>query len=159
MCDDLLRRVLVAVVALFALFATRDATASEQCVQEIASGLHEPMASITSEPSDGLRIEGEIAPISLSEGASAIAPRTIHGIGDAVIQAGRACERAAAGIAGWVGPDDEREKRPNDITLDGCLAGSRDDKLPSAARTTFGAAPPLATPGGVIRVLERPPRA
>jgi hypothetical protein len=154
-----MRRCLMAIAALVALVATESAFAADQCVLEVASGLREaPPMSLDPDRPDAIVIEGELVPISLAIGASAVAPRTIHAISDATIEAERACEGASAGAQSGVSQDDQRDRTDPPLALDARLGHGEIAVLPADARLVASSRPTDAPARGVARPIERPPR-
>ena len=96
--------------------------------------------------------------ISLAIGASAVAPRPIHAISDATIEAERACEGASAGAQSGVSQDDQRDRTDPPLALDACLGHGEIAVLPADARLVASSRPTDAPARGVARPIERPPR-
>jgi hypothetical protein len=166
-----MRRCLMAIAAVVAFFATQHAFAADQCVAELASlpdaaslgvalggDAPEVLSGEAAVPDDALLIEGDKVPISLPIGASAIAPRLLRAIGDASIEAERACHGPLAGAHGTIHQDDRHDRAEPPLAGDACLPVV-EPLAPAVEARVLSLSPPATTPArGVRSPVDRPPR-
>ena len=154
------RRCLMAVAAAVALLATQSAFAADQCVLDVASGLADhPAFSPDPDAPDALVIQGDLVPISLAVGASAVAPRTVHAVDDASIQADRTCGGGPDISRQTLAPDDHRHLSEPPVAVDGLLGAALAPVVGREAPRILPRIPATTSPlRGVHRPIERPPR-
>lgn len=157
----------LAAVALICVLATpsralaamvcNDATMAAESVADLPEEEPWTLLEVELPDDDTIELRRDEAPMSLTEGASAVAPRTVHRTSDARIEASRRCEDHV-GAQELVAPDDRPTLEPPSSVMDASLA-----ELPllrAAARAeTIDLCPPAGMEAlGIYRGVDRPPR-